>query len=130
MHTRNENNIQIAEITTSKIMSFKCSNRYKIVFGHLRLTFNAANRVLMCAIGIKLASRAVCVLRLTFNAANRVLMCAIGIRLKFASRAVCVHGFRKGPGCALIGAFAHIRMNMVFSFNTMTSSPITLPSNL
>ena len=45
-----------AEITISKIsmmMPFKCTNRCKIVFDHLRLSFNAANTVLISKICIK-----------------------------------------------------------------------------
>ena len=29
------------------MMSFTCSNRFKIVFDHLRLSFNAVNKVLL-----------------------------------------------------------------------------------
>ena len=34
------------------IMSCKCSNRSKIMFDRLRLSFNVNNTVLMCTIGI------------------------------------------------------------------------------
>ena len=46
----------------SMMMLFKCSSCHKIVFDHLRISFNAANTVLMCKIGIKYqdASRVVC----------------------------------------------------------------------
>ena len=69
-------------------MSFKCSNHCKIVFDHLWLSFDVANTVLLCKIGIK---------------------------WQFASRAVCAyaHDFRKRPGSTLIGACALIRTNMV-----------------
>ena len=70
-------------------MPFNCSKHCKIVFDHLRLTFNEANTVLMCK------------------------MC---LKYQYASQPVCayVHDFRKRPECALIGACAVIRMNMVF----------------
>ena len=70
-------------------MSFKCSNRCKIVFGHLRLSLQAVNTVFM---------RKMC---LKYQYASPVA-CA------------CAHVFRKRPGCALIGTCALIRTKTVF----------------
>ena len=72
----------------SMVMLFKCLNYCKVVSGHLRLSFNAANAVLMCRIGVK---------------------------YKYNTRAVCAYAcvFREGPGSALIGACVLIRTNMV-----------------
>ena len=77
-------------------MSFKSSNHCKILFDHLRLSFNV------------------------------VLMCKIGKKYQHASRAVCayVHGFRKRPGCALFGACALIRMNTAFILEKLTCLPM------
>ena len=69
-------------------MSFKLFNCYKIVFDHLRLSFNATNEVFLCRIGVK---------------------------YQYTIRVVCAYArvFRKRPGCALIGACALIRTNTV-----------------
>ena len=69
-------------------MPFKSSNCCKLVFDHLSLSFNAVNTVLMYKIDVK---------------------------FKYAGKAVCTyaHNFRNRIGCALIGACALIRMNMV-----------------
>ena len=71
------------------MMPFTCSNRFKIVCDHLRLILNV-----------------VCL----------VFLCLISVKYQYASRTVCayVYVFRKRPGCALIGACALIRMDMVF----------------
>ena len=70
------------------VISVKCCYHCKIVFDHIRLSFNAINTVHMCKIGIK---------------------------CQFVSRAICAyaHDVRKRPGCALIGACALIRTNTV-----------------
>ena len=80
------------------MMSFKCSNHCKIVFHHLRLSFNLVNTVLM------------------FN---------IGIKYQYVSRSLWAnaHDFRKWQGCALIRVCMLIRTNMVhhnlLRFNTV-----------
>ena len=60
-----ENYSSKSEITTSNlslVMSFKFSNCWKVVFNHLRLSFNASNAVSMCRISVKYqyTIRAVC----------------------------------------------------------------------
>ena len=67
-------------------VSFKCFNHCKIVFDHLRLSFQKVYAVFMCK------------------------MC---IKYKYASPVVCAcaHVFRKRPGCALTGACVLIRTN-------------------
>ena len=60
---------------------------FKIVFGSLRLSFNAVNTIFMCKIGI--------------NTNMLVQQCAF------------MQVFRKQPGYVLIGACVLIRMNMV-----------------
>ena len=72
-------------------MPFKCSNRFKIVFDRLRLSFNAATILL--------------------------LLCKKYAKCKFASRAVCTyaHVSQKRPGCALIGECALNRTNTVYN---------------
>ena len=69
-------------------MRYKCSSRRKILFDHLRIGFNV------------------------------VLMCKIGIKYQYFSRVVCAYAqiLQKRPGCALIGACALIRTNMVIKF--------------
>ena len=70
------------------LIPFKYSNRFIIVFDHLRLSFNVVNTVFLCKNYVK----------------NR-----------YASQAVCAyaHVLGKRPGCALIGACALIRTNTV-----------------
>ena len=64
------------------IMAFKCTNCCKILFDRLRLSFDAANKILMCKIGIKwqFASRAVFAYAYVFFKTTRVCaywsMCA------------------------------------------------------
>ena len=72
---------QNAEITMSNlsmVMSFKCSICCKVVYDHLRLSFNASNALSLCRICVKYQH--------TFGA-------------------VCAYArvFRKRPVCALIG---------------------------
>ena len=98
-------NYSNAEITTSNlsmVMSFKYSNCWKVVFDHLRLSFNASNAVLMCRIGVKYL---------------------------YTIRAVCAYAyvFRKRPGCALIGACALIRTIMVYPFSRPESKTCYYP---
>ena len=52
-------------------------------------------------------------------------MCNIGIEYQYFSRAVCAyaHVFWKQPGCAVIGACALIRMNMVYGNGSQTLCP-------
>ena len=71
------------------VMSFKYSNCLKVVFDHLRFSFNASNAVLMCGIRVK---------------------------YQYTIQAVCAYAyvFQKIPGCALIRACALIRTNTVF----------------
>ena len=73
-------------------MSFKYSNCWKVVFDHLRLSFNASYAVLMCRIGVK---------------------------YQYTIRVVCAYAyvFPKRPGCALIGACVLIRTNTVLNKN-------------
>ena len=74
------------------VMSFKYSNCLKVVFDHLRFSFNASNAVLMCRISVK---------------------------YQYTIQAVCAFAyvFQKIPGCALIGACALIRKNTVFGIH-------------
>ena len=67
------------------VMSYKCSNRRKILFEQLLIRFNV------------------------------VLMCKIGIKYQYFSRVVRAYApiFQKQPACALIGACALIRTNRV-----------------
>ena len=95
----NQNNTLTDKINMSKqsmMMTFKCSNRFKIVFDHLRLNCNAVNNVLLCKNCVK---------------------------YQYASRAVCSYAnvFRNWPGCALIGAVALIRTNTVFVLMKLNS---------
>ena len=57
--------------------------------------------------------------RLSFNAVSTVLMCTTGVKYKCASPAVCAYAnvIQKLPACVLIGAFAQIRTNMVYSIS-------------
>ena len=61
------------------VMSYECSNRRKILFDHLNISFNV------------------------------VLMCKIVIKYQFASRAMCAYAqmLQKRTECALIGACAN-----------------------
>ena len=70
------------------MMPLKCSNRFKIVFDHMRLSFNDV---------------------------NTVFLCKKYVRYQYARGAVCAYAcvFQRRPGCALIGACALIRMNTV-----------------
>ena len=45
--------LKITTSNLSMVMSFKNSNGLKVVFDHLRFSFNASNAVLMCRIGVK-----------------------------------------------------------------------------
>ena len=74
------------------VMSSKYSNCLKVVFDHLRFSFNASNAVLMCRISVK---------------------------YQYTIQAVCAFAyvFQKIPGCALIGACALIRTNTVFGIH-------------
>ena len=76
------------------IMSFKCSSCLNIVFDHLKINFDVV---------------------------NVVLMYQIPITYQDASWAVCAnaHVFRKGPGCALIGACALVITNMGYIISGM-----------
>ena len=69
-------------------MPLKCSNCYKILFDHLRLSFNAFNKVFLYKICVK---------------------------YQYDCQGVFAYAdaFPKQPGCALIGACALIRMNTV-----------------
>ena len=71
-------------------MSFKYTNGLKVVFDHLRFSFNASNAVLMCGISVK---------------------------YQYTIRVMCAHAYvlRKRPRCALIGAYALIRTNTVYT---------------
>ena len=66
------------------LMSFKYSNCLKVVFDHLRFSFNASNALLMCRISVK---------------------------YQYTIQAVCAYAyvFQKIPGNAHIGACALIR---------------------
>ena len=77
------------------IMPFKCSNGFKTVFDHLRLSFYAINTVFLCENCVK---------------------------YQYAGLAVCAyaHVYQKQPGCALIGACALIRTNMVGTYTMKT----------
>ena len=79
------------------VMSFKYSNCLKVVFDHLRFSFNASNPVLMCRISVK---------------------------YQFTIQAVCAYSyvffFRKYRG-ALIGACALIRTNTVIGIHRKKS---------
>ena len=81
------------------VMSFKYSNCLKVVFDHLRFSFNASNAVLMCRISVK---------------------------YQYTIQAVCAYAyvFQKILGCALIGACALIRTNTVLLmyFKILTES--------
>ena len=61
-------------------------------------------------------------LGLSFNSVNMVIMRKNGLKYQYAGQAVCAkaHIFHKRPGCALIGACALIRMNMVCSSDICT----------
>ena len=75
-HITNENMLKNPS-KISIMMSFKCSTHQKIAFDHSTVSFNVANTVAMCKIGIK---------------------------YQYATRAVCAyaHIFRKWPACVLI----------------------------
>ena len=77
------------------MMSFKFSIRLKTAIHHLMLSFDT------------------------------VFMCKIGVYYHYISRAMCAYEhdffFRKRLGCAVIGACALIRMNMVVNIFNRTS---------
>ena len=67
-------------------------------------------------------------LRLSFNASNAEIMWRIDVKYQYTIQAVCAYarGFRKRPGCALIGVCALIRTNTV-TLTEWAPSPLSLP---
>ena len=72
----------------SMVMLLKCSNYCKVVYDHLRLSFNASNALSLCRIGVK-------------------------YQLTISTVCAYARGFRKRTGCALNGACVLIRTNTV-----------------
>ena len=82
------------------LMSFKYSNCLKVIFDHLRFSFNASNAVLMCIISVKYQYTIQAVCAYAYSTFFRKYR---GVRIL------------KIPGCAHIGACALIRTNTVFT---------------
>ena len=77
------------------MMPLKCSNRFKIVFDHMSLSFNDVNMVFF--------------------------FCKKCVKYQYARRAVCAYArvFQKRPGCALIGECVLIRTNKVICMKSI-----------